>query len=88
MSKLLWHVGSVVELSQLLMQADLERSLAVGGATVYHFMHEGQERLAISLADGLALIVQPAGSGRPRRRRRDPLKSAIANSTEESAQPA
>lgn len=79
MSKLVWHVGTVVELSQLLMQATLEKSLAVGGLTVYHFVHEGQERLALALADGQAILIAPEQTGRPRRRRRDPAKTTLAS---------
>ncbi len=75
MNKLQWRTGKVTELPELLMLATLEKSAAVGVATVYHFKHEGQEKLAISLPDGQALIIEPLPSGKPRRRRIDPLKT-------------
>lgn len=75
MNKLIWRVGKISEIPELLMGATLENSAAIGAATVYHFKHEGQEKLAISLPDGQALIIEPLPSGRPRRRRIDPLKT-------------
>ena len=75
MNKLIWRTGKVSEIPELLMAATLEKSAAVGAATVYHFKHDGQEKLAISLPDGQALIIEPLPSGRPRRRRVDPLKT-------------
>ncbi|MFZ6758043.1 hypothetical protein ACO0K9_12610 [Undibacterium sp. Ji50W] len=75
MNKLLWRTGKVTELPDLLMLATLEKSAAVGAATVYHFNHEGQEKLAISLPDGQALIIEVLSNARPRRRRIDPLKT-------------
>ncbi|BBB59470.1 hypothetical protein UNDKW_1197 [Undibacterium sp. KW1] len=75
MNKLLWRTGKVSEIPELLMAATLEKSAAIGAATVYHFKHDGEEKLAISLPDGQALIIEPLPSGRPRRRRVDPLKA-------------
>lgn len=75
MNKLIWRTCKVSEIPELLMAATLEKSAAVGAATVYHFKHDGQEKLAISLPDGQALIIEPLPSGRPRRRRVDPLKT-------------
>ncbi|MFZ6656766.1 hypothetical protein [Undibacterium sp. TJN19] len=75
MNKLLWRAGKVTELPELLMQATLEKSAAIGTATVYHFRHDGIEKLAVSLPDGQALIIEAAATGRPRRRRIDPLKA-------------
>lgn len=79
MNKLIWRTGKVSEIPELLMAATLEKSAAVGAATVYHFKHDGQEKLAISLPDGQALIIEPLPSGRPRRRRIDPLKAEQAD---------
>lgn len=77
MNKLLWRAGKVTELPELLMQATLENSAAIGAATVYHFKHDGIEKLAISLPDGQAIIIEAAATGRPRRRRIDPLKTDV-----------
>lgn len=85
MNKLLWRTGKVTELPELLMLATLEKSAAVGVATVYHFTHEGQEKLAISLPDGQALIIEPIPSGKPRRRRADPLKADQSEAVPETA---
>ncbi|MFZ6720908.1 hypothetical protein [Undibacterium sp. Ji49W] len=85
MNKLLWRTGKVTELPDLLMLATLEKSAAVGAATVYHFKHDGQEKLAISLPDGQALIIEALSSSRPRRRRIDPLKADQADALPEAA---
>ncbi|BBB65447.1 hypothetical protein UNDYM_1194 [Undibacterium sp. YM2] len=77
MNKLIWRTGKVSEIPELLMAATMEKSAAIGAATVYHFKHDGQEKLAISLPDGQALIIEPLPSGRPRRRRVDPLKAEL-----------
>ncbi|MBI1772671.1 MAG: hypothetical protein HYR68_10075 [Burkholderiales bacterium] len=83
MNKLIWRTGKVSEIPELLMAATLEKSAAVGAVTVYHFKHDGQEKLAISLPDGQALIIEPLPSGRPRRRRIDPLKTEQADQISE-----
>ncbi len=85
MGKLIWRTGKVTEIPELLKTATLEKSAAVGIATVYHFTHEGQEKLAISLPDGQALIIEPPTTGRPRRRRVDPLKLVTAIHAEKTA---
>lgn len=69
MKKLNWQVVSVTELSQLLMQSSLEESAAVGGSTVYHLCHDGQDKIAISLPDGQVMLVEPGELNKPRRRR-------------------
>lgn len=74
MNKIIWRTGKVTEIPELLMAATLEKSAAVGAATVYHFTHDGQEKLAVSLPDGQALIIESLPAGKPRRRRADPLK--------------
>lgn len=76
MSKLLWHAGSVVELSQLLTQATLETSVEISGATIYHLTHEGQEKIAVSLPHGKALFIESTGGRKPRRRRAESVSTA------------
>ncbi|MDP3653980.1 MAG: hypothetical protein Q8R67_20105 [Rhodoferax sp.] len=78
MSKLLWRVGSSGELAKLLRAATLEESAAVSGATVYRVQHESTEKIAIALPDGQALIIEPAATGRPRRRRQEVATTATA----------
>ena len=73
MTKLLWSGGLVAELSQLLTQSTLQSSAEIGGVTVYHLNHEGQDKIAISLPQGKALFVATAdGARRLRRRRAEP----------------
>lgn len=69
MTKLSWQVVSGAELSNLLTQSSLEDSSAVGGSTVYHVIHDGQEKIAIALPDGQAMLVEPGDVNNPRRRR-------------------
>ena len=69
MKTLTWHGSTGAELAELLIQAKLEESAAVSGATVYRLMHGGVEKIAISLSDGQVLIIQPEGVNQPRRRR-------------------
>lgn len=79
MRKLQWQAESIIELSTLLTQATLENSAAVGTSTVYHILHDGQEKLAISLPDGQALIIELADAPQTRRRRRDPVNQVNLN---------
>ena len=72
MKTLTWHGSTGAELAELLIQAKLEESAAVSGATVYRLMHGGVEKIAISLSDGQVLIIQPEGVNQPRRRRLEP----------------
>lgn len=58
MKQLRWKANSTAELPQLLTQATLTNSAAIGASTVYHILHEGQEKLAVSLPDGQALIIE------------------------------
>lgn len=76
MSKLLWHTESVSQLAALLRLSTLENSAAVGASTVYQITHEGREKLAVSLPDGQAIIVELRDVLRTRRRRVDPVKEA------------
>ncbi|MFZ6771920.1 hypothetical protein ACO0LB_04305 [Undibacterium sp. SXout7W] len=83
MTKLLWKQETVHEVAQLLVGARLEKSAAIGNATVYHVWDEGQEKIAVSLPDGQALVIELAGITAPRRRRRldasgDHDKSALS----------
>lgn len=71
MSKLHWRVGSGGELAKLLVDATLEESAAVSGATVYRLSHDSKEKIAIALPGGQALIIEPVTQGRPRRRRQE-----------------
>ncbi len=69
MSKMVWRVGSAEELAQLLRDSVLEESAAVSGNTVYRLQMGTQEKIAIALANGQALIIEPDAMGLPRRRR-------------------
>lgn len=76
MKSLTWHGSSVAELAELLVQATLEESAAVSGATVYRLNHNNVEKIAISLSDGQVLIIEPEGANLPRRRRLEPQAGA------------
>jgi len=71
MSKFSWRIAPVSELSQMLVSAELEKSTAIGSATLYHFQHEGQEKMAVALADGQTLVIELQHPGSKRRRRID-----------------
>ncbi|MFZ6862403.1 hypothetical protein ACO0K7_07185 [Undibacterium sp. Ji67W] len=73
MSKLSWRIAPVSELSQMLVTAHLEKSSAVGNATIYHFQHDGQEKMAVTLADGQALMIELQSQDTKRRRKIDGL---------------
>jgi hypothetical protein len=77
MSKLIWSAGVVAELSQLLTQSNVQSSAEVGGVTVYHLNHEGQDKIAISLPQGKALFIATADGGRRLRRRRAEPKPTV-----------
>ena len=72
MSKLAWRTVTHADLAQLLNGAVLGESCAVGLSTVYRFRQDGREVLAVSLPDGLAVLVEPSVVPRPKRRRIDP----------------
>ncbi len=78
MKKLHWHIGSSAQLSHLLIQATLEQSAAIGGSTLYHIMHDGEEKLAIALPDGQTLIVALANPDSTHSRRLDDTKKGSA----------
>lgn len=71
MTRLLWQIASVQELSQQLVDASLQQSCAVSDATVYHFRHDGLDKLAISLKDGQVVMISPDVPQAQRRRRQD-----------------
>ncbi|MFZ2309830.1 MAG: hypothetical protein WAW73_05970 [Rhodoferax sp.] len=72
MSKLNWHAVPQGELALLLKQATLDDSRAVGASTVYRLNLAGREVLAVSLADGSAVIIEAQVPSRAKRRRVDP----------------
>lgn len=72
MSKLNWHAAPPGELALLLKQAKLDDSRAVGSSTVYRLNLAGREVLAVSLADGAAVIIEAHVPPRVKRRRVDP----------------
>jgi hypothetical protein len=74
MTKFQWHTETAAELASLLRQASLEKSAASGACTIYQIVHEGREKLAVSLPDGQAIIVEAAEPAKIRRRRVDPEK--------------
>ena len=59
MNKIQWQTLSAAELAQLLKQAQVQESRAVGDTTVYQLSVDGRELLAVSLADGQALRLDP-----------------------------
>jgi predicted DNA-binding protein (UPF0251 family) len=75
MNKLQWRTEPATALATLLKQATLEQSAAIGTSTLYHIIHEGRQKLAISLPDGQALIIESGNPAIIRRRRVDPPKS-------------
>lgn len=76
MKKLLWRETSGLELSQLLIDATLKESAAVGGSTVYRVSQGEVEKIAISLPDGQVLLIEPDAVKWPRRRRQEPAPAA------------
>jgi len=71
MNKLSWRIAPVSELSQMLVSAHLEKSSAIGDATLYHFQQEGQEKMAVALPDGQALMIELQSPEVKRRRKID-----------------
>ena len=73
MTKFQWRTESAAELASLLRQATLEKSAAAGTCTIYQIMHEGREKLAVSLPNGQAIIIEATEATKIRRRRIDPV---------------
>lgn len=71
MDQLQWCTRSATELAQFLTHATVQQSAAIGGNTLYHVKHEGNEKLAISLTDGSALIIELRAKPSVKRRRID-----------------
>ncbi|MFZ6847842.1 hypothetical protein [Undibacterium sp. RuRC25W] len=71
MTKLVWRIAPVTDLSQMLVGADLEKSTAIGNVNLYHFQVEGQEKIAVALADGQTLVIEINSKESYRRRRID-----------------
>lgn len=76
MSKLHWRASSGKEVAQLLVCATLQESAAVGSATVYRLNLDGKDKIAITLPDGQALIIENSATLLPRRRRQETAGSA------------
>jgi hypothetical protein len=72
MKRLSWRAVPRGELAQLLEQASLDDSRAVGTTTVYHLTVDGEEKMAVSLPDGQAVIVEMNSAPLNQRRRLDP----------------
>ncbi len=78
MTKFQWRAESATELATLLRHAEIKTSAALGTSTIYQIMHEGREKLAVSLPDGQVLIIEAREPAKVRRRRIDPLKKIKA----------
>ncbi len=74
MTKFQWRTESATELATLLKQAEIQTSAAIGTSTIYQIMHDGREKLAISLEGGQMLIIETVAPTKIRRRRVDPAK--------------
>lgn len=75
MNKIQWQILSAAELAQLLQQAQVQESRAVGTSTVYQLNVDGRELLAVSLADGQALRMEPQSWPSVNRRNRGRAKT-------------
>lgn len=71
MDQLLWCTRSASELAQFLTHATVQQSSAIGGSTLYHVQHEGNEKIALSLSDGSVLIIELRAKPSVKRRRID-----------------
>jgi predicted DNA-binding protein (UPF0251 family) len=74
MTKFQWRTESGAELANLLRQASLEKSAAIGTSTIYQILHDGREKLAVALPDGQVLIIEATEPAKIRRRRIDPAR--------------
>lgn len=75
MNKIQWQILSAAELAQLLQKAQVQESRAVGTSTVYQLNVDGRELLAVSLADGQALRMEPQSWPSVNRRNRGRAKT-------------
>ena len=83
MDQMQWCIRSATELAQFLTHATVQQSSAIGGSTLYHVQHEGSEKIALSLSDGSALIIELRAKPSVKRRRIDEAAAMtdIARST-------
>lgn len=58
MSKLRVNSVTTAQLSSLLTLSTLEKSSALGDSSIYHILHEGKEKIAISLPGGKAVVIE------------------------------
>lgn len=71
-NQLLWDIGAANTLAEILVDAEIQKSLAVGELTIYHFQHNGSEKMALALPDGQSVMISLAPQPRhPARRRQD-----------------
>jgi hypothetical protein len=77
MSKLDWQLHSLKELSAVLTDATVLHSQAIGASVLYQITHQGVEKLAISLSDGQALIIETRQPNHPERRRLQSDKESV-----------
>jgi hypothetical protein len=71
MNKLRLITVTTAELSSLLTLSTLEKSSALGDSSIYHILHDGKEKIAISLPDGQAVIIELEVEEQGKRRRID-----------------
>ncbi|MBX9900548.1 MAG: hypothetical protein K2Y28_07150 [Burkholderiaceae bacterium] len=71
MDQMQWCTRSASELAQFLTHATVQQSAAIGDNTLYHVKHEGNEKLALSLSDGSALVIELRAKPSVKRRRID-----------------
>jgi hypothetical protein len=71
MTKLRWHAGQRAELAELLVDAKLLSSAAVGAATLYHFQTGDDEIVALSTGQDNVVLVSLQSPTAPARRRID-----------------
>jgi hypothetical protein len=71
MSKLRLNSVTTAQLSSLLTLSTLEKSSALGDSSIYHLLHDGKEKIAISLPDGKAMVIELEVEEQGKRRRID-----------------
>lgn len=71
MSKLRLNSVTTTQLSSLLTLSTLEKSSALGDSSIYHILHDGKEKIAISLPDGKAVVIELEVDEQGKRRRID-----------------
>jgi hypothetical protein len=62
---------TTAQLSSLLTLSTLEKSSALGDSSIYHLLHDGKEKIAISLPDGKAMVIELEVEEQGKRRRID-----------------